>query len=169
MGHVGLNPKLLGADEHVLRHLRTHPKVLLRPAAALLLEAVVLGVGFGLMPSSWWPAGQTLLVIALLAAFVASVLLPFLRWRARTYTITNRRIITRSGLLTKTGHDLPLQRINDVTYERSLLDRALGCGTLHLSTISEDPVTLHDVPDVERVHVLMTELLFGQQPQSDQH
>jgi hypothetical protein len=37
----------------------------------------------------------------------------------------------------------------------------LGCGTLMLTTAAEQPVVLTDIPDVERVHVVMTELLFG--------
>jgi len=89
------------------------------------------------------------------------VVLPFLRWLTTTYTVTDRRIITRRGIITKTGHDLPLTRINNVAYERGLIDRILGCGTLVLTTAAEEPVTLNDIPDVERVHVVMTEILFG--------
>ena len=95
------------------------------------------------------------------AAFIVLTLVPFLRWLTSTYTLTDRRVITRHGIVTTTGHDLPLSRINNVTYERSLLDRLLGCGTLQFTTAAEAPVTLPDVPDVERVHVVMTELLFG--------
>ena len=80
--------------------------------------------------------------------------------------MTTRRIITRRGLITRTGHDLPLNRINDVTYERGLLDRILGCGTLVLSTAADDPLTLPDVPHVEQVHLQMTEVLFGSQSTS---
>jgi uncharacterized membrane protein YdbT with pleckstrin-like domain len=87
---------------------------------------------------------------------------PYLRWWTTTYTVTNRRLITRSGILNKTGTDLPLHRINEVTSERSLLDRMLGCGTLNIATAAEDGmVVLSDVPDAERVHTEISELLFG--------
>ena len=82
------------------------------------------------------------------------VLLPFLRWRTTTYTITNRRLITRSGILNKVGKDLPLNRINEVSYERSLMDRILGCGSLIVQTAAEDgTIVLKDVPDVEHVNL----------------
>jgi uncharacterized membrane protein YdbT with pleckstrin-like domain len=72
-------------------------------------------------------------------------------------------LITRTGIFTKTGKDLPLIRINDVSYERSLSDRIFGCGTLKIQTAGEDStIKLDDVPDVERVHVIMSELLFGE-------
>jgi uncharacterized membrane protein YdbT with pleckstrin-like domain len=95
------------------------------------------------------------------AIVVFGVVVPFLKWLTTTYTFTDRRIITRRGIINQTGHDLPLTRINNVAYERSLTDRMLGCGTLMLTTAAEQPVVLTDIPDVERVHVVMTELLFG--------
>ncbi len=61
----------------------------------------------------------------------------------------------------KSGHDLPLARINNVSYRRGPIDQILGCGTLVLTTAADEPVTLDDIPDVEQVHVVMTELLFG--------
>ncbi len=94
---------------------------------------------------SWVIIGLALIL------FVAFSVLPFLRWWTTTFTVTNRRLITRRGILNKSGHDLPLIRINNVEYQRSLLDRMLGCGTLTLTTAAEDPLTLHDIPDIERV------------------
>lgn len=149
--------------------MRTHVKALIWPAVVLLL----VGVGTGLVVA-WVPASQMFWagwVIAAIAAIVVvmGVLIPFLRWWTATYTFTNRRIITRHGIITKRGHDLPLSRIANVAYEQSLSDRMLGCGTLQLTTSAEEPVTLHDIPDVERVHVVMTELLFnGGQPSQAQ-
>jgi uncharacterized membrane protein YdbT with pleckstrin-like domain len=90
------------------------------------------------------------------------VVLPFLRWWTTTYTVTNRRLITRRGILNKIGKDMPLMRINDVLYERSLIDRMLGCGTLFIQTAAEGgTIKLDDVPHVEQLHLELTELLFG--------
>lgn len=142
-------------------HMRTHAKVLIGPGLVFVLLAVGTWAAIAFMPENWTPVGQYVLAGLVAVAFVALVLVPFLTWRTTTYTVTDRRVITRRGILTKRGHDIPLPRINNVTYERDLLDRILGCGTLQLTTAAEEPVTLIDVPDVERVHVVMTELLFG--------
>ncbi|MGA4508342.1 PH domain-containing protein [Propionibacteriaceae bacterium G1746] len=158
---MGFDPKLLGDGEHVVRHMRTHPKALIFPAMWLIVIAAALGVGLAFIPASWNPWGTWALIAVALVALVALVLVPFARWNTTTYTMTNRRIITRKGVFNKVGHDLPLRRINNVSYERSLTDRMLGCGSLVFTTAAETPVTLPDVPDVERVHVQMTELLFG--------
>lgn len=158
---MGLNRKLLGADEHEVRHMRTHGKALILPAVLLVLLTVLMGTVLALLPDSWGLLGDLAVVGVTLLLVVVVCLVPMLRWLTTTYTLTSRRIITRRGILNKTGHDLPLRRINDVSYERTLLDRMLGCGSLVITTASEQPVVLPDVPDVERVHVVMTELLFG--------
>lgn len=158
---MGLHSKYLGRDEIVLRHVRTHVKALLGPAAALIVLAAGLGLGLGLLPGQWRPWSIYALIAVFVVLVVWLVCVPFLRWLTTTYTITDRRVITRSGIITRTGHDLPLRRISNVTYERSIVDRMLGCGTLVFETAAEQPLTLPDVPDVERVHVEVTEVLFG--------
>jgi len=163
---VALPQKLLGADERVVIHTRTHVKAMILPALAFVLIAAAVGVGAALIPREARPIGQ--LAIGVLGTVLAIwlVVLPFLRWRTTTYTITNRRLMTRSGILNKVGKELPLNRINEVTYERSLMDRMLGCGSLIVQTAAEDgTLVLHDVPDVEHVNLQMSQLLFG--PQHD--
>jgi membrane protein YdbS with pleckstrin-like domain len=158
---MSLPRKVLGADEQVILHLRTHGKALVGPVLGLVLIVAAAVALVVLLPDSWSPWSYWAVVVLAVVALVPVFLLPFLRWRTSTYTITDRRVITRRGIVNKSGHDLPLSRINNITYERSLLDRMLGCGTLVLTTAAEAPVTLPDVPDVESVHVRMTELLFG--------
>ena len=158
---MSLPRKVLGADEQVILHLRTHGKALVGPVLGLALIVAATVALVVLLPGSWSPWSSWAVVVLAVVALVPVFFVPFLRWRTSTYTITNRRVITRRGIVNKTGHDLPLSRINNITYERSLLDRVLGCGTLVLTTAAEAPVTLPDVPDVESVHVRMTELLFG--------
>ncbi|GAA1389354.1 PH domain-containing protein [Luteococcus peritonei] len=153
--------RLLGTDEDLVRQMHTHAKALVGPVMLLLLCAIGLGAGLAVMPAGWQPWGGWVLAALLALVVLVGVLVPVLRWRANTYILTTRRIIHRAGILRRTSHDLPLGRINDVASERGLVDRLFGCGTLKLTTAAEDPVLLHDVPDVERVHLMLSELLFG--------
>lgn len=158
---MGLDPELLGKGEVVVLHLRTHVKALIMPALLLLVIAIATGFAFAIPLVAGWDWLRWLILAIALIALVIWVVVPFLKWLTSTYTFTNRRIITRRGILVKTGHDLPLSRINNVAYQRGPIDQLLGCGTLVLTTAADRPVTLEDIPDVERVHVVMTELLFG--------
>jgi len=163
---MGISKQLLSDDEHVVLSVRTHPKALLGPVALLVL--VVAGV---IAAAMLQPENS---VVGLVAAAVAVpvvvgwVVIPFLRWMTSTYTVTNRRLITRHGIVTRTGRDIPLFRINDVAYEKGLLDRLLGCGTLVISDATEKAgVVLPDVPNVERVHLQISDLLFANDDGND--
>ena len=163
-GEVGLPPKLLGTDEYEVLHTRTHAKALVWPAGVFVLVAAGVGAGAALVPGQYRPGGQVAVALLGLMLAVWWCVLPYLRWRTTTYTLTNRRLITRSGILDKVSMDLPLARVNDVASERSLLDRVFGCGTLRVQTAGEGAVSLVDVPEVEQVHQAVTELLFRPSP-----
>ncbi|MDX6300189.1 MAG: hypothetical protein QOF53_1403 [Nocardioidaceae bacterium] len=157
---MALSRRLLHEDERVVVSTRTHVKALLVPACLLILMAALAGYASSFADGS----SVALLVIWVLALVLALwlVVLPFLRWLTTTYTVTDRRLITRTGILSRRGHDIPITRINDVAYEHGLVDRILGCGTLVVSDASErGHVRLPDIPAVERVHLQISELLFA--------
>jgi uncharacterized membrane protein YdbT with pleckstrin-like domain len=159
---VALSQKHLGPDEHVVLSLRTHVKALLLPALTLIVTAGVVGY------LAAWADGRDyatplrwVLAVLAIVIIVWRVLIPFVHWLSTTYTVTNRRLITRTGILTRRGHDIPLPRISTVSSERGVLDRLLGCGTLLLSEASDSQVRLHDVPRVESVALTIANLLHG--------
>jgi membrane protein YdbS with pleckstrin-like domain len=162
MDGMGLPAKLLGADEYVVVQLRTHSKVLLRPALGCVAAGALTGVGTALVPTAYRPEGQLAAAAVALSLGLWWAVLPYLRWLATTYTVTNHRVLARRGLLTRIGAELPLARVSDVSYDASLLDRFLRCGTLHIRTGGDGGlVVLPDVPDVEWVHRTVTELVMA--------
>lgn len=162
---MAISKKLLSDGEHVVLSVRTHPKALVGPVALLIV--VVAGV---ITAAMLQPQAGIMIAVAVVAVLVVIlwVIIPFLRWVTSTYTVTNRRLITRHGIITRTGRDIPLFRINDVAYEKGLLDRILGCGTLVISDATEKAgVVLPDVPNVERVHLQISDLLFANDDGND--
>jgi uncharacterized membrane protein YdbT with pleckstrin-like domain len=162
---VAINPKLLNEGERVVWSTRTHVKALFVPALVLIVAA---GVGGYLssVPDSHRKLWLTVIwVVAGLVVLLYSVW-PFLQWLTTTYTVTDRRLTTHRGVISRSGHDIPLARISDVSYEKGLWDRILGCGTLVISDASEQGrVALDDVPRVERLQLQLSDLLFhGGQP-----
>ena len=158
---MSISRKLLNDDEFVVVSTRTHVKALLVPAIVLIVIAGLAGY-LSTLPSGD-PREFLVLVIwvAALLLVLWFVVRPFMVWLTTTYTVTNRRLITRRGVLTRRGHDIPLARISDVAYEHGLLDRMLGCGTLIVSDASEQGrVELHDIPQVEQVHLRISDQLF---------
>jgi uncharacterized membrane protein YdbT with pleckstrin-like domain len=154
---VGISEKLLTDGESVVVDTRTHPKAIIGPAIMLLVTLAVAiyldrKIGNGIASLVVW--------ILALVVIVWWSLKPFLVWLTATYTITNRRLITREGLVARRGHDIPLMRISDVAFDQGLLDRMLGCGTLVISDAStHGSVRLHDIPEVESVQRSLLDLL----------
>jgi membrane protein YdbS with pleckstrin-like domain len=165
---MGISPRLLGEGEYVVTSTRTHVKALVRPALLLILICGLAGFLAGLVPQD--PPLLVWLVWALAAVAIGRwVVVPFLGWFTASYTLTNRRLLTRQGVLTRVGHDIPLNRVHDVWYEYGLLDRVLGCGTLVVAAASErGEIVLPDVPHVEHLHLSITEQL-GHDGHGDQY
>ncbi|PFG41670.1 PH (Pleckstrin Homology) domain-containing protein [Isoptericola jiangsuensis] len=165
MTRMALSERNLTDGEQVVMELREHPKALAWPVVlliAVLVAAVAAGVLVPEGPGRWVAWG----VLAVVA--VVWVLVPWLRWRSTSFTVTNQRIAMRSGITTRIGRDIPLYRINDISMEKDLVDRLFGCGTLVVSDATEKAgMSLPDVPDVEDVHRRLQELLFRADDGSD--
>ena len=160
---MAINPKLLNEGEHVIFSTRTHVKALVVPALVLIVTAGVAGYALAQIDNDIvrYVIGAVALLVVL-----RWTIWPFLQWMTATYTVTNRRLTTHTGVLTRSGHDIQLTRISDVSYEKQLLDRILGCGTLVISDASELGIRLPDVPRVEERQKVIADLLFhgtGQQ------
>ncbi|WP_300403836.1 PH domain-containing protein [Nocardioides sp.] len=154
-----ISQKLLNPGEKIVVSTRTHPKALILPILTLVV-LLAAGVAFSVFVDN----GTARLVAWLLVLVLVlwRVLWPLLDWMTSSYTITDRRLITRNGIITRRGHDIPLGRISDVAYELDLIDRVLGCGTLVISDAStHGQVLIYDIPQVEATQRKLNELLHG--------
>jgi uncharacterized membrane protein YdbT with pleckstrin-like domain len=93
-------------------------------------------------------------VIAVAAALILLrfSLWPYLKWQTTHYVLTTRRVVIRQGVFGRSGRDIPLTRVNDVSFRHSLFERVLRCGTLTIESAGEHgQVVLPEVPQVEAV------------------
>lgn len=154
---MAISKDLLNPGETVVVSTRTHPKALLLPILALV---VLLAIGVFVQNAVDEPVVTRVVWVVVAVGIVWFVVRPFLVWLTATYTVTTRRLITRHGVITRKGHDIPLTRVSDVAYERDLIDRMLGCGTLVVSDAStHGQVALPDIPHIEDTHRRIQELL----------
>jgi membrane protein YdbS with pleckstrin-like domain len=152
-------------DEQLVLRLHPHWKVLVRPvllaviviAAALVLVAVI--------PSGKAAAAERLAVAAVaILALMLWLAVPVLRWRTTTYELTTRRLRVRDGIVTRHGRDIPLARINDVSFEQGPFDRLLGCGRLVVESAGEHgQIRLTEIPHVQYVHTTLFRLVEDEQ------
>lgn len=127
--------KLLNPGEEVILDLRQHWIALTIPVlwSALILAAlVVLAIVFELSTLAW----GVLVVIALIA-FFALAGWRFASWAMRHFVLTTERVISRSGVFAKRAIDIPLDTINDIHFNQSIVERIFGSGNLVISSASE--------------------------------
>lgn len=141
--------KLLAAGEVVQFELRPHFRALFVPII-ILIGIVFVG--------SWlfFVTDNTILrwaiAIIALVLFVPFVLIAFLRWLTTQYVFTNRRIITRQGIVAKRGRDMPLSKVQNVSFDISVMGRLLNYGALRIdSANAEGDLVIVDVPHVEEI------------------
>ncbi len=149
--------RLLAQDEEVTHRLHPHWKALVLPV--LIFLVVVGATAYGLSITTEPVLRYVIIGVAVLLLVIFTVI-PFLRWRTTHFVITSHRVLVRRGILSRSGRDVPLTRINDVSFEHSFFERLLGCGTLVIESAGErGQVSLEDVPRVERVQGELYQLI----------
>ena len=155
----------LTEDEHLVLRLHPHWKTLIGPVSVAVLVVAVALIAEVLSPSNSGAAVERLVVAAVaILAVMLWLIAPVLRWRTTTYELTTRRLRVRSGIVTRRGRDIPLARINDVSFEKGLLDRLLGSGRLVVESAGEHgQILLNDIPRVEFTQATLFRLVEEEQ------
>lgn len=143
--------RALNADERIEVLVRPHWKRLILPTVALVVIVGFAAFALGLVPAGRWHHAAQLTIIAIaLALLTRGCVIPYLAWRAWRLTITDRRILLRSGVVRRRGRDIPLLRVTDVSFEAGVIDRLLRCGRLMVESGGEHSrMVLDDVPHPE--------------------
>ena len=150
-------PKNLLADHETVQ-LDVHPHwwTFAEPAAALV-ASVVLGI-----VAKWQLGGDTekwvvWLAIILIVISAVWLVIRYLQWSTTNFVITSNRIIYRSGILAKSGIEIPRARVNNVLFNQSVLERIFGAGDLLIESGGEvGQQRFTNVRQPERVKNLIT-------------
>jgi uncharacterized membrane protein YdbT with pleckstrin-like domain len=157
--------RLLMDGEEVVVHRHPHARVLFRPAVITVAVTGLAGVLVAVVPQSSTRLGIVAVALVVLAA---TVLRPVLHWLTTTLTVTDRRLLLRSGVFARYGRDVPLGRIEEVTFEHTLFERLFRCGTLYVELSGDrGVVVVQNVPRVEDVHEAIYQLLEDELPEDE--
>ena len=122
----------LNDGEKLVLNLKPHWWVFAQSSAFVVLAlviAVLLQAGPG-TPVSY--VGWVLLVAALLNLAVV-----YGKWSTTYFVLSNERLIFRTGVLTKRGVELPIDRIDNINFRQSLFERIIGAGDLLIESAGE--------------------------------
>ncbi|RJQ72813.1 PH domain-containing protein [Pseudonocardiaceae bacterium YIM PH 21723] len=151
---------LLGSERRVIR-VRRHWACLLWEvfeAAGLLIGAVLIS---SLVPADVWLVQNLLWYAALF------ILLRFayfvIEWWVERIVVTDKRFMLTSGVFTTKVAMMPVTKVTDLTYERSVAGRLFGYGTLVVESAGQIQALnkIEYLPDPEGVYDAISELVFG--------
>ena len=171
---MGYPERLLSEGEEIVRQFRPHWRMLALPAGWTVLFAVVVAIVWIYKPDSpeWWGIVAWVLTGAATIGWIRLALYPFIAWWFTWYVLTDERLITRSGILSRRGLEIPLERINDVQFSQNILERMLRSGDLLVESAGElGQSRFSDIPTPEQFQSLLyavredrTKALAGYQP-----
>lgn len=130
---MGFDPKLLNNNEEVLLDVRPH-WWFITPQAAMAVAAIVVtavAAAFGMPDILVYVLGVGILLTLLNLAW------RYVNWSGINFVITTDRLIFRSGVFSKKGIEIPLERINTVFFNTTLFERAVGSGDLTVESAGE--------------------------------
>ncbi|MER7352103.1 MULTISPECIES: PH domain-containing protein [Nonomuraea] len=154
--------------EHQVIMVRRHPAVLLRPVAEVFGGLIVAGLlskffgdqgGGTALVVVWW------LWLLLLIRFVWKVA----EWSVDYFVVTSKRMLLTTGLITRKVAMMPLQKVTDMSFQRSLLGRMLGYGEFILESAGQDQAlsTVEYIPYPETLYLEVCQMLFPSKDEGD--
>ena len=131
--------KYLHESEDLVIDRKPHLWFLVQPVAAFL-GALVVGV---LAASKINPRNNsvngyiTWAAIALPALALLWFAWTYVKWRTTNFVVTTDRLIFRQGVVAKKGKEIPLERINDISFNQTIFERLIGAGDLLIESGGE--------------------------------
>ncbi len=86
-----------------------------------------------------------------------------LEWREDWFVVTDRRLLLRTGLVTRRVAMMPLIKVTDMSYARPPAGRVFGYGEIVIESAGQDQALrrITHLPDPDALYLEICELLFG--------
>jgi uncharacterized membrane protein YdbT with pleckstrin-like domain len=88
--------------------------------------------------ADWISKYGGILVGLVAVAWAVWLTLKYFQWRMTYFVVTSRRVIYRTGVISKHGVEIPLERINNINFHQRVIDRIIGAGDLDIESAGRD-------------------------------
>jgi uncharacterized membrane protein YdbT with pleckstrin-like domain len=100
-----------------------------------VLAAVIAGAIVGVITRvASHKVSVVLVIVAALVVYLVVLAVGFVRRLRTTYTISSRRLTIERGLVSRDMQEMRLERVQNVNYTQSMLERILRIGTVDFDT-----------------------------------
>ena len=147
--------------EHIEVNRRLHWSIIIPPFVAALGSLFVAGYLTGQMTDRTGPLDDIIWLAAL--GMIARLIWRVVEWNNDRFVVTGRRIMLLTGVFNHKVAMMPLQRVTDMTYRRSLTGRIFGWGTFVIESAGQEQA-LHIIdrlPSPDALYQTVCALMFG--------
>jgi uncharacterized membrane protein YdbT with pleckstrin-like domain len=153
-------------DRYLLPHeqevitVRKHPAVLLAPVAWAVIGLILAAVLSDTVLRH--DSGLTWIVWAIWGLVFLNFLWAAINWAVDYFVVTSHRFIETTGLFSRKVAMMPLAKVTDMTFQRSVLGRILGYGTFILESAGQDQALskVDHIPYPEQLYLEVCSLIF---------
>ncbi|MFD1715554.1 PH domain-containing protein [Amnibacterium flavum] len=140
-----------------MARLHSSARRLLLPAILVIVVCAATGYLTGNLPETW--QNIALPVVAVVIVILGGVA-PFIAWASRVHVITTRRVISRSGVFTRTRSEVLHHRSNRLSLRQGPLQALFGSGDITVSVSFPEgrEFRIRDIPQVDLVHAALEDL-----------
>jgi uncharacterized membrane protein YdbT with pleckstrin-like domain len=128
--------RLLNEGEDIALDLKPHwwffGRNILIGIPLLVLFALILGTAGDTQRNLLW------VWVAVAIAWAIWLAIKFVNWYFTHFVVTNKRVIFRTGVVSKRGVEIPLDRINNINFHQRILERVIGAGDLAIESAGKD-------------------------------
>jgi uncharacterized membrane protein YdbT with pleckstrin-like domain len=134
----------LREGERLIFQTRAHWITVLKPAIVFVLAAALFVLSFVIIKNDNSIAKYARLVCGALLIAAAGYF-GYYEWfrRCDIWAVTNLRVVDEMGIFKRSSKESPLDKINNLSYEQSLVGRMLGYGDVEIQTAAEDGATIY--------------------------
>jgi uncharacterized membrane protein YdbT with pleckstrin-like domain len=131
---VAFPRKLLNQEEELVLDLRPHWWFLFPQISLVVVAAAVGIVSLTAFQDQDW--ASYVAAVFLLGALIWFAI-RYAVWTTTNFVLTSDRLVSRKGVLAKSGIEIPLERINTVFFRQSIFERLIGSGDLAVESAGE--------------------------------
>jgi uncharacterized membrane protein YdbT with pleckstrin-like domain len=153
--------RYLVPTEAIVFMLRRHWLVLIEPVATVIVGLLV--VGF--LDSQLEGGALRLRDIAIIGwlILVGRLLWKLIDWHQELFLATDRRLILLHGIITRKVAMMPMAKVTDMRYDRTVPGRLFGYGVFILESAGQDQALskINFVPDPDKHYRQISAILFA--------
>jgi hypothetical protein len=147
-------------SEQIVFMLRRHWVVLAEPVATAVFGLIILA----------WVSGQdgmpTLFTQILTGAWLlllARLIIRAWEWYDELFLATDRRLMLVHGIVTRQVDIMPMSKVTDMRYDRSVTGQILGYGKFVMESAGQDQAlsTINYIPDSDLHYQQISQLIFA--------